>query len=136
MSRRFTSLLLAAVCILGSCALIVTHATGQNAEQNPASSKLVESARGALEAASALYEVGQADTETVYLWSRRLVDAEIQAGAGNDAALQHVARMRKLHDRVATLNRAGVAGGEELKLHATAFYVEEAQALALEHARP
>jgi hypothetical protein len=123
-------------CLIGMGVLVVASGRAQNAEQPAAASKLAQSAKAALEAATTMYAVGQADAEDVYRWSRRLVDAELQAGAGRKAALQHVARMRQLNVRVEALHRAGVEGGEELRLHATAYYVEEAQLIALQHAQP
>jgi hypothetical protein len=116
--------------------ILIAQVRAQNAAEQPAPSKLVAAAESAFKAAQVMYDVGQVDAEELYRWSRRLLDAQLRAGAGNDAALEHVARMRNLHDRIQILNRAGAGGGENLWLHATAWYLEEAQLLALERAAP
>ncbi len=71
----------------------------------------------------------QAGVEDIYLWSRRLMEAEEQDGAGNAAVADHVERMRNLHKKVAALRQTGTKGGSERDFYATAYYLVEAESL-------
>jgi hypothetical protein len=48
------------------------------------------------------------------------------------ACREHLARMQELHRKVEALSKQGARGGEAEKLHATQFYVAEAELLLLE----
>jgi hypothetical protein len=90
-------------------------------------SKLAQAADAALKATEAQYMFQQASVEDMHLWSRRLMEAEMQEGAGKEAIADHLGRMQKLHTKVAALYQTGVKGGSEDKFYATAFYLEEAK---------
>jgi hypothetical protein len=96
-------------------------------EAKPAASQMSLAARNALKAARALYEVGKVTLDDVYLWSRRVVESDKFAP---QAVAEHLALMRELHARAVALGKAGAAGGDPLTLHATAFYVAEAEFFA------
>jgi hypothetical protein len=52
--------------LIGVCVLVASRTRAQNAQHEAAPSKLVQAAKSALEAATTMYEVGQADAEEVY----------------------------------------------------------------------
>jgi hypothetical protein len=92
-----------------------------------ANPNMVLAARKAKEAALAMHDVGRASLEDVYRWSRRVIEADNFAP---QSVADHLALMRNLHARADAMNKAGAPGGEELWLHATAYYVAEAENLA------
>ena len=92
-------------------------------------SKLVLTAEAALEATQAQFQFQQATVEDVYIWSRRLLEAERANGAGQSALTSHVARMANLRKKVAALRMAGAPGGSPDKYFATTFYLLEAKQL-------
>lgn len=98
---------------------------GNAIQQN---SELVKAANGALQGTRAEYLAGKASVEDVYGWSRRLREAERSEGKKATAMADHVARMRKLHDKVAALYETGSRGGSERDYYATKFYLLEAEA--------
>lgn len=127
-SRRI--LVVATSLILGGTFLIARGTGADDTEPNPAKSALVTAAKAALEATQTEYEVGQSSAEEIYVWSKRLMEAELASGADRSSAMQHVTRMKSLFERVATLARVGAAGGEASTVAATTYYFEEAKALA------
>ena len=76
---------------------------------------------------------GDAD---VYAWSSYLRSAQVRAAGSREQATkaygEHLARMQKLHNQIAAFSRRSAKGGEADKLHATQFYVAEAELLLLE----
>jgi hypothetical protein len=82
------------------------------------------------------YAFGRVTLTDVYAWSRRLLDAERNIAktkqADIDAFAGHWQRMKRLHGKVAALFQAAVRGGEAQKLHATEFYVAEAELLLVD----
>jgi hypothetical protein len=86
--------------------------------------KMVAAAKESMKTTQAIYEVGRASAEDVYRWSRRVVAAE---QFSPEAVKAHLALMRGLHARAAAQRRVGAEGGEEHILHATEYYVAEAE---------
>jgi hypothetical protein len=128
MSRAPFQALAVAVLLAGGSSLWLSKSTAQE-EQAPELSLKAESARQAYQAFDTLYAVGQATPEDVYRWSRRLMEAETEADPANQQpAEDHWNRMRTLQRRIAALNAAGRAGGEEGHLAAANYYVAEAAA--------
>jgi hypothetical protein len=94
--------------------------------------EMVKAANSALRATMAQYEFQQSSAEDVYQWSRRLMEAEIADGKNkNDAALDHLKRMRQMYQKAEALFKAGAKGGTENRFHATHYYFLEAQTNAL-----
>jgi hypothetical protein len=118
-----------AIAILGICGVwsCASRLRAEADKPGRPKSNLAQAADAALKATEAQYAFQQASVEDVYLWSRRLMEAEMQEGAGNKAIADHVARMQNLHAKVAALFKAGVVGGSEDRFYATAYYLEEAK---------
>jgi hypothetical protein len=107
----------------------LSWSAAQEEQPQKATSKTAEAAKEAYAAFETMYQVGKATTEDVYVWSRRWMDAELKNDPMNKQAVEdHWKRMRELHMRVATLHRAGVAGGEASTLAAAEYYLAEAAA--------
>ena len=82
--------------------LWLSRSTAQEDRAPNRISKVVDSAKLALDAYETMYQVGQATAEDVYRWSLRLMEAELLANSTNDAPAQnHRDRMLKLHRQVA-----------------------------------
>jgi hypothetical protein len=96
-------------------------------ESDAVNLKMVAAAREALKATRAVYDVGRADIEDVYRWSLRSTEADHFSPA---AVTAHLALMKGLHDRAATKAKVGAEGGEPHVVHATQYYVAEAEGLA------
>ena len=124
-ARRSTPLM---VALLLSCVTFVgMEATrGQQSAPAAANSKLLDAAKATLKAMQADYEVGRATVEDIYRWSKRVMEAEQQAGV-EQAAKDHLARMRELHDGTVAKRERGREGGEARNYQATAYYLAEAQ---------
>jgi hypothetical protein len=136
MTSQRSAKLATAGMMIGACVLMALPTSAENEEQNPVESTLVAAARAALEATQARFQVGQASADQIYLWSRRLLEAELASGAGRSVALKHVARMRELSDRAIAAERAGAVGGEPIAVAAARYYLEEANTLAAGAAAP
>jgi hypothetical protein len=101
---------------------------------------MVVAAEETYKAESMEYEIDRVPLDNIYVWSRRRLDADnvliALQHAGDDKMLRaerleaferHLARMEKLHERVAALHKAHALGGEASQYHATRFYVAEAK---------
>jgi hypothetical protein len=125
-------LVAAAFAFLALGLVRLQFAAGAGPHNDPVRLEMLEAARRAFNAYSAEYDTGKADLDTLYVWSRRWMDAQ-RLGQRNDEAVRadadHLARMIKLHGRVDALHRVGGVGGEEATLRAAEFYVAEAKAL-------
>lgn len=92
---------------------------------------LLETARNTWDETAREYDNGRVTLAEVYAWSRRLLDAERMAAADKggeiDALMRHWKRMQVLHNKIQALFDAAARGGEAQKLHATSFYVAEAE---------
>ena len=90
----------------------------------------VYAAQLALEDAQKALVSATGEIEAVYRWSCRLRDAEAKTGVGpTQAGLDHVARMRKLHDNVANWDaEASREDAFKAMLHAATYYFEQALA--------
>jgi hypothetical protein len=89
---------------------------------------LAEAAEGAYRATSASYEAGRGTAEDIYLWSKRLMEAQQADGKHPNAKAEHLARMAEFHKKVSALYHTGSKGGDESRYYATMFYVLEAVA--------
>jgi hypothetical protein len=131
MNRKPLSLLLVGA---GAAAFVMVCLSHMQAEDpKPAQEKLglVQAAEGALRATQAEYQSGQASAEDVYTWSRRLMEEELKHGTNQNAARDHVTRMRHLAEQAEALFKQGARGGSERKFQATLYYHLKAQAEAL-----
>jgi hypothetical protein len=81
----------------------------------------------AYEDARAALSAGDGNIEDVYRWSCRIREAEVRADAGQ-AARNHTARMRDLHDTVAQLHETDARGITAATLHAATYFFEMALA--------
>jgi hypothetical protein len=125
--RRFKTTIGMAALLSGSIVVLSTCWAEEKQEAKP-TSPVVEAADAALKHMREVYDAGRADCEDVYRWSRRLMRAEIEAGANDGMpVVRHVKRMRELHDRVAAINRVGGEGGGHFELTATAYYLAKAK---------
>lgn len=86
--------------------------------------KMIAAAREALKATEAIVEVDRASYEDVYRWSRRVVEAE---DFSPEAIKDHITLMRELHARVAARAKRGLENGDPRILHATEYYLAEAE---------
>ena len=134
-----TVVLLAAGIELKLVARSTEGHAGENSKGNPATSPqhdravqtLVETAKQTWDVTAAEYDNGTVTLEMVYLWSRRLLEAERIAARNDDdeiaALARHWKRMHVLYLKTKALFEAGVRGGEEQKLRSTSFYLAEAE---------
>jgi hypothetical protein len=108
-----------------------------NAEQQAkepivaAKSAMLEAAKKTLEAINAGYDAGTAPMLDVYLWSRRVAEAERSLAQNKReeiaALMDHWRRMGTLNRKVGALYHAGSKGGEVEKFFATKYYLAGVQ---------
>jgi beta-lactamase regulating signal transducer with metallopeptidase domain len=100
-------------------------------EHEKAVQLLLETAKQAWDVTAAEYDNGTVTLEMVYLWSRRLLEAERIAAKNKDdeiaALARHWKRMHVLYIKTKALFDAGARGGETQKVKSTSFYVAEAE---------
>jgi hypothetical protein len=100
-------------------------------QYNDAGKKLLAAAKQIWEETSSEFEFERVTLADVYMWSRRLSEAERIAARDKqgelDALTGHWKRMRTLHNKIQPLFDAAARGGEAHKLHATSFYVAEVE---------
>jgi hypothetical protein len=89
--------------------------------------RMAAAAKETLKATRALHEVGRASVEDVYRWSQRTLEAE---HSSDQAVKEHLDLMRDLHARAVAAKRAGAEGGEENILHATEYFLAQAESAA------
>jgi hypothetical protein len=116
---------LAAIIAVLACASPFCIAANEGDEAKP-DLKLVKAAKATFEATQAHFEVGRANVEDLYRWSKRWLESERSSSA---ARKDHAKRMRNLHETVVARQRVGGQGGEAASFHATEFYLAEAEAL-------
>ncbi|HVX62389.1 MAG TPA: M56 family metallopeptidase [Pirellulales bacterium] len=92
---------------------------------------LLQAARKTSEITTKEYDEGTVTLTMVYVWSRRLLDAE-RALAKNqqedlEALQDHRQRMQRLLQKTKALHEKGARGGEEQKLRALEYYVAEVE---------
>jgi hypothetical protein len=113
------------------------NAATRNVEIAAKQKAMIEAARAAYAGILESHSLGRATSNNeVYAWSTRIRSAEVRAANSRQqmtkACLDHLQRMRDLHERVAALGREGAPGGETHRQAATQFYVAEAELLLLE----
>jgi hypothetical protein len=89
---------------------------------------IAEAAEAAYRATSASYEAGRGTAEDIYLWSKRLMEAQQADGKHPNAKAEHLARMAQFYQKVSALYATGSKGGDESRYYATMFYLLEARA--------
>ena len=118
--------LVLAVLVSGGVLLLFLSATF--AEENAVDAgkaKLLKAASDTLNGVQRSLIGGDTTVEDVYLWSHRVMEAEIDNGVnGKIATASHIARMRELHQRSVAHQRSGF--GEQRELNATTYYLEKA----------
>jgi hypothetical protein len=97
----------------------------------PAANSLVDAAQHEYDATVAAYQSGTVKSiDLLYLWSRRWMQAVIDASASpqdrNKAYQDHHDRMKLLNAQVSALVQTGAAGGEADKYAATQYYLAQA----------
>lgn len=116
--------------------LVARAAEGQadrpnSPEHEKAVQLLLETAKQTWDVTAAEYDNGTVTLSDVYVWSRRLLEAERLAARSKDdeiaALARHWKRMHVLFIKTKALFDAGVKGGETQKVKATSFYVAEAE---------
>jgi hypothetical protein len=140
----------AAVALVLACAVrfeLVAQEEGVKAIDKAVKEAELDTAKSMAEAAEetylatvAEYGINRTTMDSVYVWSRRWLDAElVLAGAqwpGDaekrqddrvEAFFRHLSRMEKLHERVAALHKEGAIGGEDSNFFGTKFFVAEAK---------
>ena len=89
---------------------------------------VVEAARKAYEATDSEFRQFRCVIDEVYVWSKRLLEAEQRHGANANAAADHADRMRKLDTFVLELQKSHPKHVVGNLLLATKYYVLEAEA--------
>ena len=117
--------LVLAVLVSGGVLFIFLSAT--LAEENAgdaAKAKLVKAASDTLNSVQQSLIGGGTTVEDVYLWSHRVMEAEIDNGVnGKVATATHIARMRELQKRSEAKVKLGTSTRHEL--YATTYYLEK-----------
>lgn len=107
--------------------------SGQQAKEPSVAAKtaMLEAAKKTLEATNAGYDAGTAPMPDVYIWSRRVADAERSLARNKReeiaALMGHWSRMAILNRKVGELYHAGSKGGEVERFFATKYYLAEAE---------
>lgn len=94
-----------------------------------AAQTLLEAARKASEITTSEYDEGRVTLTMVYVWSRRLLDAERAVAKNQEQDLRalqdHRKRMQRLLRITKALHEKGARGGEEQKVRALEYYMAE-----------
>ena len=100
-----------------------------------AATLMAQAAKPAYQNAVDEYEIHERSLDSLYLWSRRLLQADLlaspNAAACLDAYRAHVARMKQEYDITAVLFQNGRRGGEAEKEAGLRFYLAESNLLLL-----
>jgi hypothetical protein len=89
--------------------------------------ELVKAAKDAYDATDAAFKQNRCIIEEVYIWSRRLMQAEQLQGANANAAAEHTQRMNDLRDYVLDLREKNPQRSLEHMLLQAKYYVLEAE---------
>jgi hypothetical protein len=93
--------------------------------------RLVEASAAAYDSAKLRYEAGNLGVEELYRWSKRLLEAQLQAAQNAERAQaarqDHVQRMQQLHDSSITVSDQPVAPGDDYIFQSIRYYLAEAQ---------
>jgi len=117
------------ICLGGVFSSNSQRGNAQEAASKAKLERAIDAARATLEAADNSYRIGTTNAEDIYRWSARLMQAERKANPNNrQAVLDHVARMRTLHDVVAEKYKIGAKGGSAEEYYAARYYLAEAEA--------
>jgi hypothetical protein len=127
MAGRYLGWSVCGLFIAGLLVFPTRAAVEPKGESDAVNLKMVAAAKEALKATQAAYDVGRADIEDVYRWSLRTAEADHFSPA---AVTAHLALMKELHDRAATKAQIGAEGGEPHVVHATEYYLAEAEGFA------
>jgi hypothetical protein len=127
MASRYLGWIVCGLFIVGLLVFPTRAAVEPKEVSDAVNLKMVAAAKEALKATRPVYDVGRADIEDVYRWSLRTVEADHFSPA---AVTAHLALMKELHDRAATKAKVGAEGGELHVVHATQYYVAEAEGFA------
>ena len=131
------------VCSIGALLLLQGVANLRlNAEEpltsgqsSKAASLMAQAAKYAYQIAVGEYESHERSLDSLYLWSRRSLQADLlvspNANARLDAYRSHVARMKEEYDITSVLFKFGRRGGEADKEAGLRFYLAEANLLLL-----
>jgi hypothetical protein len=108
----------------------------RNAERAAKQKTMIDAARATYNLLLEHHSLGRQGPNEVYVWSNYLRTSEVRAADSKkqvaSACKEHLDRMKRLHAGVAALSDVAAKGGEADKLHATQFYVAEAELLLLE----
>ena len=88
--------------------------------------KMVAAAQATLDATRAVYEVGGASLEDVYRWSRWVMEADQFSPL---SVKKHTELMEQLHRVALAKMKVAAVGGEEHIVHATEYYLAEAESI-------
>ncbi|MBN2296112.1 MAG: M56 family metallopeptidase [Pirellulales bacterium] len=131
---RFALLLSVAIVLAATTWILGVQpavAKSHSNQPSPAALAQIKSAEKALEANWAAFDNGTVGVESVYLWSRRLMESRIATISDHkqqrEAILAHVKAMQKFHLPVEALWKIGARGGETEKMYATQYYLREAE---------
>jgi hypothetical protein len=125
MAKRRTTL---AALVLMLC-LVVGFVAKLNADETAAEVKraeLVTAAKKAYESKEADFKNFRCLADEVYVWSRRLMQAEQLQGTNANAAAEHLTRMRDLNDFVLDLEENNPQRAGTIHLQ-TKYYLLEAE---------
>ncbi len=89
--------------------------------------ELVNAAKDAYKATDAAFRMNRCVVDEVYMWSRRLMQAEQLQGTNANAAAEHTSRMHKLHDYVLDLREKNPQRALEHISLQTKYYLLEAE---------
>jgi hypothetical protein len=110
--------------------------TVQNAERAAKQKAMIDAARATYNLLIEHHSLGREGPNEVYVWSSYLRTSEARAADSRmqvaSACKDHLDRMKRLHAGVKSLSDVAAKGGEADRLHATQFYVAEAELLLLE----
>jgi hypothetical protein len=127
MASRYLGGIVCGLFIVGLLVFPTRAAVERKEKSDAVNLKMVAAAKEALKATQAIYDVGRADIEDVYRWSLRTVEADHFSPPSIAA---HLTLMEDLHDRAAAKATVGAEGGEPHVVHATKYYVAEAEGLS------
>jgi hypothetical protein len=110
--------------------------TVRNAEIAAKQKAMIDAARATYDTLTEYFRLGRQEPNEVYVWSSYLRIAEVRAANSPDQIISacngHLERMKRLHAGVKALSDESARGGEADRLHATEFYVAEAELFLLE----
>jgi hypothetical protein len=113
----------------------ISHLQAEDPEKGQRIPEIVKEAELAFRSTQAQYQFQQATVEDMYRWSRRWMEAELAHETNKKAVFDHLARMRDLNKKVEVLFKIGANGGQADYVHATRYYLLEAEAEVLKQAK-